>query len=107
MAAPPAAAPPPARPLVHHDAQVTLVPDGEEYQLDEDSAPPSAYIFAPIEEREKQFRAEDKLISRVRIAWLIPIGGALMMLHTVFHTIIDVDYIRRRKTPPERMRSGH
>ena len=56
---------------------------------------------------EEQFRVEDKLISRVRIAWLIPIGAALMMVHTILHTIIDIDYIARRKTPPERMRSGH
>jgi hypothetical protein len=56
---------------------------------------------------EKQFAAEDKLITRVRIAWLIPIGGFLIILHTVLHTIIDVDYILRKKTPPERMRSGH
>lgn len=56
---------------------------------------------------EQQFAAEDKLISRVRIAWLIPIGGFLIILHTVLHTIIDVDYILRRKTPPEKMRSGH
>jgi TRAP-type C4-dicarboxylate transport system permease small subunit len=56
---------------------------------------------------EQQFAGEDKLITRVRIAWLIPIGGFLIILHTVLHTIIDVDYILRRKTPPERMRSGH
>lgn len=56
---------------------------------------------------EEQFAAEDKIITRVRIAWLIPIGGFLIILHTVLHTIIDVDYILRRKTPPEKMRSGH
>ncbi len=56
---------------------------------------------------EQQFASEDKVISRVRIAWLIPIGGFLIILHTVLHTIIDVDYILRRKTPPEKMRSGH
>jgi TRAP-type C4-dicarboxylate transport system permease small subunit len=56
---------------------------------------------------EEQFAQEDKLISRVRIAWLIPIGGAMIIFHTILHTIIDVDYIARRKTPPERMRSGH
>lgn len=56
---------------------------------------------------EQQFAAEDKIISRVRIAWLIPIGGFLIILHTVLHTIIDVDYIVRKKTPPEKMRSGH
>lgn len=58
-------------------------------------------------ENEKQFAAEDKLITRVRIAWLIPIGGFLIIFHTLLHAIIDVDYIVRRKTPPERMRSGH
>jgi TRAP-type C4-dicarboxylate transport system permease small subunit len=50
---------------------------------------------------------EDKLITPLRIAWLIPIGGALIIIHTLLHTIIDLDYIVRRKTPPERMRSGH
>lgn len=58
-------------------------------------------------DNEKQFAAEDKLITRVRIAWLIPIGGFLIIFHTLLHAIIDVDYILRRKTPPERMRSGH
>ena len=56
---------------------------------------------------EEQFAAEDKIITRVRIAWLIPIGGFLIIFHSILHTIIDIDYILRRKTPPERMRSGH
>ena len=43
----------------------------------------------------------------IAIAWLIPIGGATMIVHTLLHMILDVDYILRRKTPPERMRSGH
>ena len=38
---------------------------------------------------------------------LDPIGGFMIIFHTVLHAIIDVDYIVRRKTPPERMRSGH
>jgi len=58
-------------------------------------------------ENERQFAAEDKFLSRVRIAYLIPIGGAIMILHTLLHMIIDVDYIARHKLPPERMRSGH
>ena len=57
--------------------------------------------------QERTFKAEDHLISSVRIAYLIPLGGALIILHTILHTIIDVDYIVRRKTPPERMRSAH
>lgn len=58
-------------------------------------------------DNEREFAAEDKLVTRVRIAWLIPIGGFLIILHTVLHMVIDIDYIARRKTPPERMRSGH
>jgi TRAP-type C4-dicarboxylate transport system permease small subunit len=57
--------------------------------------------------QERELKQEDHLISSVRIAYLIPLGGALIILHTVLHTIIDVDYIVRRKTPPERMRSAH
>lgn len=51
--------------------------------------------------------ASEGLISDENLAYLIPCGGALIILHTVLHTIIDVDYIVRRKTPPERMRSAH
>lgn len=58
-------------------------------------------------ENEGNMAAEDKLISNARLAWFIPIGGGLMLLHTLVHAIIDVDYIVRHKTPPERMRSGH
>lgn len=50
---------------------------------------------------------EDKLITPARIAWLIPIGASLIIVHNVLHAVIDIDYIARRKTPPERMRSGH
>lgn len=42
-----------------------------------------------------------------RIALLIPIGAVLMIFHQVLHAVIDIDYLARRKTPPERMRSGH
>lgn len=55
-------------------------------------------------DREKP---EDALLSTRRVAYLIPIGGALIIAHTLLHAIIDVDYIVRRKTPPERMRSAH
>ena len=57
--------------------------------------------------QERELKQEDHLISSVRIAYLIPLGGSLIILHTVLHTIIDVDYIVRGKTPPERMRSAH
>ncbi|MBX3161813.1 MAG: TRAP transporter small permease [Deltaproteobacteria bacterium] len=46
-------------------------------------------------------------INPVRIAYTIPLGGGLVILHTFLHALIDIDYLRRRKVPPERMRSGH
>jgi TRAP-type C4-dicarboxylate transport system permease small subunit len=59
-----------------------------------------------LNERIQQ-ESSEKLVSSVTIAWLIPAAGALMMLHTILHMLIDFDYLRRGKTPPERMRSGH
>jgi TRAP-type C4-dicarboxylate transport system permease small subunit len=57
-------------------------------------------------EKERALKSAH-LISSVALAYLIPIGGGLIIIHTVLHTIIDLDYIARRKTPPERMRSAH
>ncbi len=54
---------------------------------------------------EESIPQKDKLITSVRLAWLIPISGALIIFHTALHMVIDVDYILRRKTPPEKMRS--
>lgn len=59
-----------------------------------------------LNERLQQ-ESSEKLISSVTVAWLIPAAGALMMLHTMLHMLLDIDYLRRGKTPPERMRSGH
>jgi len=56
---------------------------------------------------EKEIPQKDNLITPVRIAYLIPIGGALVIIHTLLHMVIDLDYIARRKTPPEKMRTGH
>ncbi len=57
--------------------------------------------------KEAEFKAEDKLITPVRLAYLVPIGGAMIIVHAALHTIIDLNYIFRRKTPPEKMRTGH
>ncbi|HZJ64809.1 MAG TPA: hypothetical protein VFD36_14950, partial [Kofleriaceae bacterium] len=38
---------------------------------------------------------------------LMPAGASLIILHTLLHMVIDIDYLVRGKTPPERMRSGH
>lgn len=49
----------------------------------------------------------EQLISPRRIAWMIPIGGTLVIVHALLHAVIDIDYIVRGKLPPERMRSAH
>jgi TRAP-type C4-dicarboxylate transport system permease small subunit len=56
---------------------------------------------------EEEIPQKEKLITSVRLAYLVPIGGALIMVHTFLHTLIDIDYIARGKTPPEKMRTGH
>jgi TRAP-type C4-dicarboxylate transport system permease small subunit len=55
----------------------------------------------------KSASGSPKLITSVHVAYLIPIGGALVIFHTLLHLLIDVDYIIRGKTPPEKMRTGH
>lgn len=47
------------------------------------------------------------LFTPTSIAWTIPIGASIVILHVILHMIIDIDYLVRGKTPPERMRSGH
>jgi TRAP-type C4-dicarboxylate transport system permease small subunit len=49
----------------------------------------------------------DHLISTHTIVTFMPVGAALIFLHTLLHMVIDIDYLVRKKTPPERMRSGH
>lgn len=46
-------------------------------------------------------------INDTDIVTTISIGAVLIIFHTVIHMIIDIDYLARGKTPPERMRSGH
>ncbi len=41
------------------------------------------------------------------IVTMIPIGAALIILHCLVHSAIDIDYLVRGKLPPERARSGH
>jgi TRAP-type C4-dicarboxylate transport system permease small subunit len=49
----------------------------------------------------------DHLISTHTIVTFMPIGAILIIVHTVLHMVIDLDYLARGKLPPERMRSGH
>jgi len=49
----------------------------------------------------------EHLISTHTIVMFMPIGAGLIILHTLLHMVIDLDYLARGKTPPARMRSGH
>jgi TRAP-type C4-dicarboxylate transport system permease small subunit len=37
----------------------------------------------------------------------ISVGAALIIFHSILHAVIDIEYLVRRKLPPERARSGH
>jgi TRAP-type C4-dicarboxylate transport system permease small subunit len=49
----------------------------------------------------------EHLVSTRSIVMFMPIGAGLIIVHTVLHMVIDIDYLARGKTPPARMRSGH
>lgn len=49
----------------------------------------------------------EEFISDKTIVTMLPIGCALIILHSLLHVVIDVDYLFRGKLPPERARSGH
>lgn len=51
--------------------------------------------------------AGEHLISTHAIVMFMPVGAGLIIVHTVLHMVIDLDYLARGKTPPERMRSAH
>jgi TRAP-type C4-dicarboxylate transport system permease small subunit len=49
----------------------------------------------------------EHLVSTHTIVMFMPIGAGLIIVHTLLHMVIDLDYLARGKAPPERMRSGH
>jgi TRAP-type C4-dicarboxylate transport system permease small subunit len=49
----------------------------------------------------------DQFISTPTIVMFLPIGAVLIIVHTLLHMVIDIDYLVRGKLPPVRMRSGH
>ena len=60
-----------------------------------------------IEQEKTTPTQPGKLFSTVQVAWIFPIATVLIMIHAAVSIALDVDYLRRGKTPPERMRSGH
>jgi TRAP-type C4-dicarboxylate transport system permease small subunit len=49
----------------------------------------------------------DEFVSDQTIVTALPLAAVLIIVHSVLHLVIDVDYLARGKTPPERARSGH
>jgi TRAP-type C4-dicarboxylate transport system permease small subunit len=41
------------------------------------------------------------------LATLVPFGAGLIIVHTILHMLIDIDYLLRGKLPPEKMRLSH
>jgi len=41
------------------------------------------------------------------VAAMIPLGSALIIVHSVIQLVIDIEYLARGKLPPERERTGH
>jgi len=49
----------------------------------------------------------EEFISDKTVVTMLPVGCALIILHSFLHIVIDVDYLRRGKLPPEKARSAH
>jgi TRAP-type C4-dicarboxylate transport system permease small subunit len=49
----------------------------------------------------------EQFVSDKSVVTMLPIGAALIILHSILHIIIDVDYLARGKNPPEKARTGH
>ena len=58
-------------------------------------------------QRETVGEASDSFISDKTIVTTLPLAAGLIIVHSVLHLLIDLDYLVRNKLPPERMRSGH
>jgi TRAP-type mannitol/chloroaromatic compound transport system permease small subunit len=60
-----------------------------------------------MHQREHVGGVVEEFISDKTIVTMMPIGCALIILHSLLHIVIDIDYLVRGKLPPERARSAH
>ena len=60
-----------------------------------------------MHQRDTVGETSEQFISDSTIVTAMPIGAALIILHSIFHFLIDIDYLSRGKLPAERQRSGH
>jgi TRAP-type C4-dicarboxylate transport system permease small subunit len=49
----------------------------------------------------------EEFVSDKTIVTMLPIGCALIVLHSLLHILIDIEYLVRGKLPPEKARSAH
>ena len=68
----------------------------------------AAVLFrSGMHQREHVGGLGDTFISDKTLVTMLPVGCALIILHSLLHIVIDVDYLVRGKLPPERARSAH
>jgi TRAP-type C4-dicarboxylate transport system permease small subunit len=68
----------------------------------------AALLFrSGMHQREHVGGGVEELISDKTIVTMMPIGAALIILHSFLHVVIDIDYLVRGKLPPEKARTGH
>lgn len=68
----------------------------------------AALLFrSGLHQREHVGSGENLIVSDRAVVTMLPIGAALIILHSLLHIVIDVDYLVRRKLPPEKARTGH
>lgn len=60
-----------------------------------------------MHQREHVGGSADQIVSDKTVVTMLPVGAALIIFHSILHIIIDVDYLGRGKTPPEKARTGH
>lgn len=68
----------------------------------------AAVLFrSGLHQRDHVGGVVEEFVSDKTIVTMMPVGCALIILHSLLHIVIDIDYLVRGKLPPERARSGH
>ncbi len=65
------------------------------------------FFRSGLHQRETIGGSGDEFVSDQTIVTMMPLAAVMIIVHSVLHLVIDIDYLARGKTPPERARSGH
>jgi TRAP-type C4-dicarboxylate transport system permease small subunit len=60
-----------------------------------------------LHQRDTVGESAEQFVSDKTVVSAMPLGAALIIIHSLFHFAIEVDYLARGKLLPERARSGH